>query len=714
MTHCNPGLHRPFLRGTLVTAVALALTACGGGSSSSDDGITVSGTVSAPQGTVAFDGPSTTDRLLAALLGAPARAALSDVVSPVPGVEVGVYEVDKDGNIVGDAISSTTTDGNGEFTLEAPAATGKYIVRATGSTGNLDARITGTEITVDPATDAASDLITELTASAGSLDALSVDEIEEIENAVDALATRLDTTNLDASALSTALKTEAKADEETLNLIRSTAASGSICGKVTDSSGTALANIRIVARDYANWVTRAKARTDASGQYCLNVPVQGDSNPDGGTYNGQYILAAFNRTSDSGDAGRHASEWWSSGGTAYNAFDAEKIEVTSTSTLTRDFQLEAGGRIQGTVVAGDSGAALDGVKVVIRDFDNRTLVATARVKSDGSYRVNVAPGKYLVVASNRTARPYATEIYDGASGTNDRNLGTPLTVTQGSQTTLTFSLEAGYRLKGAVTDGGNAVTGRRVMINVAGGGPAERLRTDKQGRYAVWLKPDNYKVYVYGQKNTAVDMTASNQTVPFSGSVSTLTATVKDSSGNPVSQAKVRLYDSADTFLGFEITNSDGTVTLNTDQTGSHKLVVKIDREAAFGTTVYNGQTQFANATAINVASAGSSVDLGNITLPDAGVLRGTVYAGSSGDTSTPMGGFSVEVRSGGTAGTNQFVRTGSRGDGSFVLSLPAGTYERVKMRDATSGGNCDNVTISAGQTTTIAYYDGDDTCVVQ
>jgi len=191
--------------------------------------------------------------------------------------------------------------------------------------------------------------------------------------------------------------------------------------------------------------------------------------------------------------------------------------------------------------------------------------------------------------------------------------------------------------------------------------------------------------------------------------VSAISATLKDSGGNPVTQAKFRLYDASNTFLGFEISSSDGTVTMHTDQTGNHRVQVKIDRTTSVGSSIYSGQTQLGSATAINIT--GTDVSLGTITLPDGGTLSGTVYAGNSGDTSTPKANFSIEVRDGGTANTNRFIRTATRGDGTYVMTLPAGTYERAKMRDATSGGNCDNIVITAGATTTLNYFDGNDTC---
>ncbi|GMR20817.1 MAG: hypothetical protein BMS9Abin36_1414 [Gammaproteobacteria bacterium] len=686
----------------------------GGGTPPPPTTVNVAGSVSAPGGSVAFYNPSITERIFAMFVGAPAYAAISGVLDVGAGVTVNLIEVDAAGAQVGAVIATATTTAGGAYSLDAPEGFTpgpQYVIRAEGGGGAaIEARVTSTSVNVDPISEAASNVVT---STASDLGTLTNDEVDAIQNAVDDVSQDINPAGQGVDALAASLQTEAASNEESSNVINSTVTSGTICGTVTDSAAAGIANVDIAVSDFGNWVTRARTKTAADGTYCLNVPVQGDSDPDtGGTFSGEYILGAFNRTDDSNDSGLHASEWWSTGGTAYNKFDAEMIMVANTTTVTKDLQLEPGARITGSVTADGTGASLEGVKVVIRDFDNRTPVASARVKADGSYRVNVIPGKYLVVARNKTIQPYASEIYDGGTGTNNRNLGAPVTVATGGATTLDFVLEAGYMLNGSITDGGTAVTGMRVMVNSnSPGGPAERVRTNKQGNYRIWLRPATYRVYAYGQRNLSVDLTTSDQTLDFSATVNAISATLQDSGGSPVSQTKFRLYDTANNYLGFEVSSSDGTVTMYTDQTGDHRVQIRIDRAASAGSSIYDGQTQLANATLVN--TAGGDVALGVITLPDGGVLTGTVYAGSSGDTSTPIGNFSVEVRDGGTAGANRFTRVKTRGDGSYVLTLPAGTYERVKMRDATGNGNCDSITVIASATTTVNYFDGDNTCVV-
>jgi hypothetical protein len=672
-----------------------------------DDSIVITGVVSAPNGSVSFNGPTYMEHMLASLFGKSVHATISDLVSPVPSVKVSVYEVDADGNLVNSApITTMTTDGHGAYTLAAPldAPASKYIVRAESTDGDLDSHIIATNINVDPVTDATSSLVAY---AATDLATMSVDEIAVIQQEVGDLVVDIDASSLTATQLSAELNTEALNNEEIANVVTSSAAAGAVCGTVTNSSNDPLGDINIVVRDFGNWVTRAKTKTADDGRYCVNLPVAGE-----------YILGAMNRTGDSIDSGLHASEWWSMRGIAYNQYDAEKIAVPDETVVSdKNFMLEHGSRIRGTVTASNTGTGLEGVKVVVRDFDNRTPLASARSKADGSYRVNVIPGKYLLVARNKTIQPYASEVYDGSTGSNDRNEGIPVTVSQGTSTPRSFALEAGHQLGGTITDNSNPVSGMRVMIDNFEGGSADRLRTNTLGEYRIWLKPDSYQVYAYGQRNLAVDLTSTNQIIDFSGTVNAVSAILKDGAGNPLSQVKLRLYDldPVRTYLGLEISNSDGTVTMHTDQTYNHVAEFKIDRVSAIAGNIYDSKTQLDLGDVIPITNV--DVDLGTVNLPEGGVLTGHVYAGNFGDTTTPpdtttpIANFSVEVRDGGTDPINRFTRIRTRGDGSYVLTIPPGTYERVKLRDATVGGNCDDIIINQSATTTVNYYDGDDTC---
>jgi hypothetical protein len=390
-----------------------------------DDSIPIIGTVFGPSGTVAFKTPSLLERMFATIFGDTVNAGVSDLVTPVPGVKVNVYEVDANGDLVGSTpITTAYTDSFGEFTLAAPldVPNAKYIVCAEGSTEKLDSRIANSQVSVDPSTDATSRMVA---AIASDLTKITPTELLEMQQEMEDLNTDIDTAGADATQLSDNFFNEGNNQEAVYNTFRSKASNGEICGNIRTAGGIPLADILVVVRDFANFVTRAKTYTDTNGNYCVNAPVAGDPDPDtGGTYTGEYIIGAINRTDDTNDPDRSASEWYSAGGVSYIQFEGDKITVTSPTPITGiNFVLELGARITGTITASDTGGSLEGVKVIVRDYDSRTAVASARTDENGIYSVNVIPGKYLLVASNKTKASYASEVYDAASGSNNRNLG---------------------------------------------------------------------------------------------------------------------------------------------------------------------------------------------------------------------------------------------------------------------------------------------------
>lgn len=666
-----------------------------------NDGTEVTGAVSAPGGVLARVEPGAVQRLFAALkdlLIAPARADIGSVADPVAGVTVGVYEVDAGGAIVAGPITTAATDGNGNYTLVAPAdaPAAKYIVRADDGSAPIDSRITAISgLAVDPSTDATSALVT---ATASDLSSLTLGEVQQIQSEVEDLLPDVDTTGIGALTLSSALVTAANADEAASNVIASTVAPGEICGTVTkDLGATPIQNVHIVALDFGNWVTRAKTQSAADGSYCMNVP-------DGG-----YIVGAINRTGDLYDVGKSAGEWYTAGGGALSPFEGEEVTVASGARVAGiDLDLAAGARIVGdvrNVLAGP----IEGVLVMVRRFENLVPVAWAKAKADGSFRVNVPAGDYLIDARNATVAPYASQIFASDSA-NDHNFnyGNKVTVTVGQTRRADFTLAGGHLLSGTVTDGagGPAVTGMRVRVDLADGGFAARLRSNKLGRYRIWLKPDaTYKLYSRGQRYDNEPSLTGDVVRDFTAPVATVTGRVM-AGANPVSQAKLFLYEVDQsnpgtgngvvfTLVGQEITDSDGTFAIYTDNDStalgpstSYRMPVLIDDGRAMGSEVYLGQQSVVAGTDI-VAAVGSTSALGDISLSTGVVVSGTVTT----DGSTPAPNQMVQFRFGGMGGNYRFVTTRTRSDGSYSLTVPPDSYQNVRAGSV----NCGTTDISSG-----------------
>jgi hypothetical protein len=81
---------------------------------------------------------------------------------------------------------------------------------------------------------------------------------------------------------------------------------------------------------------------------------------------------------------------------------------------------------------------------------------------------------------------------------------------------------------------------------------------------------------------------------------------------------KSRQYDTIGTSLGLEISNSDDSVNMHTDQNGSHVAGIKIDRESLTSGNICMGQTQLALCDPVD--DTAGDVDPGALTLPDGGL----------------------------------------------------------------------------------------------
>jgi hypothetical protein len=691
-TNLLGGVSKPAFLSACALSVAMALTGCNSNTTPTSN---YTGTVSAPGGSVAFNPPTGLKKMFAEMVGGKmAEAAISGVSSVGAGVTIELIEVDADGNKVGDTIASTTTASDGSYTLVVPTdytPSSKYVIRATGTTETLDTRVTSTTNDVDPITDAASDLITtEFT----DLSKISVDEVEIINDAVESVAQDVDTSGLTADELSTALQTEATGSEEVINQITSTSATGEICGNVKDASNNNLENILIIVRDFGDWVTRAKIKTDSNGDYCVNVP------------DGNYILGALNFTTTS----MGASEWWHSSGTKYAQIDADKITVAA-NTVTKNFQLEDGARLKGTITAGSGGSlaagtALENVKVQIRNYQNFFPVAGKKTNASGKYVINVIPGTYLVGAINRTLNPYASEYYTSGGGVNMYYEADSVSLTAGNTTTMNFELAKGYKLAGTILDaaGGNPVTGMRIRVNKLGSGPVVRIRSNKNGKYRIWLPADTYFAESYGQSISSIDMTSSNATWSPVGPVTAISTNVTYN-GSGVSQAKAWLMDSSNNTISQEVSSGDGSITLYCKTCGTdYKVYVRIDESRDWATTAYSGKT--------DISTNYTLVDATQTTLPDIALLAGgTLTVNVTSDGTTAEKNFKTRVLSG-SSGSDFLVNVQrTHGDGSYVISLPAGSWRIKMLSDSThSKPNCP-VTITAGGSTTLNYNSGTGAC---
>lgn len=695
-------------------AMTAALAGCGGGGSDSTSTTTppvtlsVSGTVTAPGGALALRETTVLEKMLAAVFGNSAVAALPGT-SAVSGTTVSLIEIDTTGAQVGSALATATTASDGTFTVAAPStfeAAAKYVLRVGSGASEMDTMVTGTaDQDIDPATEAATDLVLDTVVSGGAtLASLDVGQVAGVIDTVTKLADDV----VDAGSIAgiaTALTTEAQNQEEASNVLESIAADGTITGTVTDTSSAPLANIDVVVRDFSDWVTRAKTKTNSAGQYTVKVP-------SGNTKH--YIVGAINHTSTS----TAASEWWTAGGGAANQFSGEKVSVPNTTAISKDFVLDPGAQIKGVVYATDGTTPLGGVHVLVRDFSNDTPVAISRTRPDGKYLINVKPGSYTVGTRNQTLQAYVGGTYNGAAAGStttvvtpgaNASAATPIVVVAGDVITAKFALPAGREVSGVVTNPTpttTPVTGMSVRFYGADTAPdaingafVEGIKTNKDGGYRMWVLPANdYTVRARGQ-SASVTAGSSVSTQNFTSAVGQATATLTTDGSTPLSQVKVGVYDGTTfEYQGFETSNGDGTVTVYTSASSDYVLELKVDGgSTTVGSAIYDGPATDSDPAAAQVVSGArltfgtqvtftadstSITELGTLTMPVGGELKGKIYK-TTATAGNEQANAIVQVRGYNTSGGGggfRFISTRTQADGSYSISLPPGTtaYSRV------------------------------------
>jgi protocatechuate 3,4-dioxygenase beta subunit len=255
-------------------------------------------------------------------------------------------------------------------------------------------------------------------------------------------------------------------------------AGGTIAGTVTDASATPLAGIEVQAVDAADRIHK-RATTNALGQYSLAGLAQG----------GYYLRTNTNT---------HVNQVYNGVAcVACNILSGTETSVISGQTVTgRNFTLQPGGRVQGTVTNA-SNAPIANVVVTLTTRGG-VPAGTATTNSTGQYQSPALPaGVYYARTSN--TQGYVNEVFDNLACAPCLYSGTGITVAVGSTSTADFSLIAGGRITGTVTDVSTTspISGASVLLYAASGQLVETMTTNASGTYSttVGLPPGNYYAY---------------------------------------------------------------------------------------------------------------------------------------------------------------------------------------------------------------------------
>lgn len=243
----------------------------------------------------------------------------------------------------------------------------------------------------------------------------------------------------------------------------------SISGTVTDSAGSRLRDMTVVAYDPAG-ILVASASTNSQGRYTLGV--QG----------GSFHVLAFD------PAGNFATRFY---------VDAPSFEDSLTITLGGsesrsgvDFALTRGGIVAGRVTS-TSGAPLAGVTVAAYNLDGSRRGFTG-TNGAGLYSLLLPPGIYKLAAFDGSGQ-YATGFFDDQP---TFQTATEMAVSAFLSSQADFGLALAARVSGTLVDatGGAPLAGRIVTAYTVAGTPVASVVSNTAGQFTLSLPAGVYKL----------------------------------------------------------------------------------------------------------------------------------------------------------------------------------------------------------------------------
>jgi 5-hydroxyisourate hydrolase-like protein (transthyretin family) len=362
--------------------------------------------------------------------------------------------------------------------------------------------------------------------------------------------------------------------------------------------------------------------------------------------------------------------------------------------------------ISGTVTSG--GAPMAGVDVEAFDPNEINESEGTTTASDGTYTITgLATGSYDVVfLPDNTLLPADNSVYQFYNAKTDEQTATPVSATVGDVTTgINAALATGAIVSGKVTDaGGNPIKGATVQVeDASGSNPLDAVGFDEDdsfsattaadGTYSIkGLPTGTYVVdvdgpggkdyapqYYNGQQtlSTATEISATegattaniNVALPTGGQIS---GTVTDgTSGQPMENVGVTVYDSGDDYVESTDTAANGTYTL-TGLVTSGSYVVQFSPPGSSGDAgeFYTGKESVETGSPVSVTEGATTANI-NAALPKGAILSGAVTYGPTGG---PLAGVDVSIYD--SAG-NLVESTFTQPDGTWSQpNLLAGTYK--------------------------------------
>jgi hypothetical protein len=260
-----------------------------------------------------------------------------------------------------------------------------------------------------------------------------------------------------------------------LNINAQLAASGSISGLVTNTSGVGIQNIWIDVYDLADNYLSSWS-TDANGNYTIS-----------GLPAGNLKVCFLNNHQN------YVGEWYNDKSSFATADPVAVIAGSTTSNI--NAQLTSGGQISGRVTNA-SAIGIQNIQVRVYDLGNNS-VGTINTDASGNYTVSGLPGGNLKVFFDKAGQNFISEWFNDKDSSS---IADQVAVTAGGITTnINAQLSAANSISGRVTDASAAgIQNIYVIVYELAGQLISFNHTDASGNYTVsGLPAGNLKVYFY-------------------------------------------------------------------------------------------------------------------------------------------------------------------------------------------------------------------------
>jgi hypothetical protein len=421
---------------------------------------------------------------------------------------------------------------------------------------------------------------------------------------------------------------------------------------------------------------------------------------------------------------------------ACNGLNGSTITVTAGGSASgRNFALDAGGSISGTVRSAAPVAPVPGVTVQVYNSGG-IPVSQVLSNASGNYEVGALPSGNFVVRTQQSLG-FTDQLFNNlpCTGYCDLLSGTPVPVTSGSGTGLVdFNLAGGLSIGGRVRDAatGNGIALARVTAFDVGGFVAGSAQANASGDYTIaGLRPGTYRLrttnlsgYVTQIWNgvactptpcliasgTPITLSASNVSgIDFNLTRGgTISGTATDTFSNPLPTGTAILYDAS----GIEITSApvaNGIWEFSGLANGTYFVLVRnasglIDQLWNNIPCPAGACNIAATGTPIVLTGAGAPTGLAksgpaniNLQLPPGQTISGTVTDAA---TSQPIPGVTVhffnaagvEVGQATTNALGQYVSEGGLAAGSYRAATTNGITRGAAdgyVNRIYSGQNC-------------------------